>query len=38
MNKILITLIIILIVQSSRSQTKKMTGFYEKNIEKQLDT
>jgi N-acetylated-alpha-linked acidic dipeptidase len=37
MNKILITLILILIVKSSHAQTTKITGFHEKNIEKQLN-
>jgi N-acetylated-alpha-linked acidic dipeptidase len=36
MNKFLITTLMIFIVQSSIAQTKKITGFYEKNIDKEL--
>ena len=37
MNKILTTLVLFLILQSAQAQTKKITGFHEKNIEKQLN-
>ncbi|MGA2408158.1 MAG: transferrin receptor-like dimerization domain-containing protein [Bacteroidales bacterium] len=36
MNKSLITILMFFILQSSIVQTKKMTGFYEKNIDKEL--
>jgi N-acetylated-alpha-linked acidic dipeptidase len=36
MNKSLITVIMIFIVQSSFAQPKKITGFYEKNIDREL--
>jgi Predicted aminopeptidases len=36
MNKSLITILMFFILQSSFAQTKKMTGFYEKNIDKEL--
>ena len=37
MNKILVTALLIFIAQISFAQTKKITGFYEKNIEKQIN-
>ena len=37
MHKILISVSLIFIIQSSFAQTKKITGFFEKNIEKQLN-
>jgi N-acetylated-alpha-linked acidic dipeptidase len=36
MYKILVSASLVFIIQSSFAQTKKITGFYEKNIEKQL--
>lgn len=36
MNKFLIIVLMIFILQSSIAQTKKMIGFYEKNIDKEL--
>jgi len=36
MNKSLVTLLMIFIVQSSIAQTKKMIGFYDKNVDKEL--
>jgi len=36
MNKLLTTLLMVLILQPSIAQTKKITGFYEMNIEKEL--
>ena len=36
MNRSLITLLMIFILQSSIAQTKKVTGFYDKNIDKEL--
>ncbi|MGC1390149.1 MAG: transferrin receptor-like dimerization domain-containing protein [Bacteroidales bacterium] len=36
MNKSLITVLTIFIVQSSFAQTNKMTGFYEKNIDREM--
>ncbi len=36
MNKSLVTVLMIFILQSSIAQTKKITGFYEKNIDKEL--
>ena len=37
MNKMLLSALLIFILQSSLAQTKKITGFYEKNVDKQLD-
>jgi len=36
MNKSLVTLLMIFIVQSSIAQTKKIIGFYDKNVDKEL--
>jgi N-acetylated-alpha-linked acidic dipeptidase len=36
MNKSVITILMIFILQTSIAQTKKITGFYEKNIDKEL--
>jgi N-acetylated-alpha-linked acidic dipeptidase len=36
MNKSVITILMIFIVQSSMAQTRKLTGFYDKNIDKEL--
>ena len=37
MNKILLSVLMIVILQFSFAQTKKITGFYEKNIQRQID-
>ncbi len=37
MNKLLLTLLGLLILQTSFAQTKNITGFYEKNVDKQLN-
>src|ERR1700690_2087445 len=37
MNKILISILLILIIQFSLAQTNKITGFYQKNIDKELN-
>jgi N-acetylated-alpha-linked acidic dipeptidase len=37
MNKILISILLILIIQFSFAQTNKITGFYQKNIDKELN-
>jgi N-acetylated-alpha-linked acidic dipeptidase len=37
MNRSLLVLVILLFTQSSFSQKKNITGFYNKNIEKELD-
>ena len=38
MNKSLVTLLMIFVVQSSIAQTKKMIGFYDKDVDKELST
>ncbi len=37
MNKVLFPILMIFLIQPSFAQTKNITGFYEKNVEKQLD-
>ena len=37
MNKSLVSLLMFLILQPAIAQTKKITGFFEKNIEKELN-